>query len=234
MLANGHGGHLRWEVARGHGVDADVLRPPLGGQGAGHVDHRALGGVVGDRAQLVGMVAHQPLDRGDIDHRALALLQERLARHRLGQQEKARDVQVDDLVPALQRIVLGRRAPNGASIVDQDVDAAEPLQDPLGQGRGGVRSAEIGGEALGLDALGGQLGDGGVQFSRLAGDQGQGRAVLAQGAGDLQAQAPRAAGHDRHAAGQVEEAAQGLSHFARSGAGFWQIALKPAAMKVAM
>ena len=74
------------------------------------------------------MMALQAFDRGDIDDGALALLQESAARHGLGQQEQAGDVQVDDLVPTFQGIVFGGRAPGCAGIVDEDVDPAEALQ----------------------------------------------------------------------------------------------------------
>ena len=37
----------------------------------------------------------------------------------------AADVEVHHLVPGLERMILGRRAPGGAGVVDQDVDLAE-------------------------------------------------------------------------------------------------------------
>ena len=72
-----------------------------------------------------------------------------VARHGLGQQEQARDIQGDHLVPAVKGIVFGARTPGRAGVVDEDIDPAKPCDDALGQAGRGVRRAEVGNEANG-------------------------------------------------------------------------------------
>ena len=73
---------------------------------------------------MSGRVAAQAGDRRDVDDApALARNHAGLA-DRLAEQEDAAHVQVHHLVPGLERMVFGRRAPGRAGVVDQDVDVS--------------------------------------------------------------------------------------------------------------
>ncbi len=65
-------GQLGVEVARADGVDGDAALGQLRGSAAGEVDHRALGGMVGDGGN--GGVAHKTVNGGDVDDAAVGLL----------------------------------------------------------------------------------------------------------------------------------------------------------------
>src|SRR3984893_11208114 len=117
--------HSRDEEPRRDGVDTYVLRSPFGTQCASHVDDGSLGSVVGDRSATRGMMPQQSLDRGDVDHSPLALRKKRLACNGSGEQEQAGDIEIENLVPAFQRILFGRGSPCRTGIVDQNVDPAE-------------------------------------------------------------------------------------------------------------
>ena len=85
------------------------------------------------------------------------------------EQEDAADVQVHHLVPGLQRVVLGRRAPGGAGVVDQDVDLAQALHRLVARPCCDLRRvAGVGGDPARVDALGLQVGGGLLQVGRLA------------------------------------------------------------------
>jgi hypothetical protein len=82
----------------------------------------------------------------------------------------------------------------------QDVDPSEALLD-VGEGAGDrVGLSDVGGEACGFDALVPQLGCERVELGGVAGDQCDGEALGAEGAGDLDAQAGSGSddGDDRH------------------------------------
>mmetsp|Transcript_21087 Transcript_21087/g.81837 ORF Transcript_21087/g.81837 Transcript_21087/m.81837 type:complete len:357 (+) Transcript_21087:2512-3582(+) len=197
-------GHLAREEARRQRIDGDAIRAPLAGQGPREVHRRALAGVVGNGLHRT-QVARQAGDGGHIDDAARTARDHAGLGHGLREQEEAADVEVHDLVPGLERMLLGRGAPGGAGVVDEDVDAAQALH---GLGHHALHIlwlGRIGGAPARVDALGLQLGGSIFQVGRLARGQHDLGARLAQGFGDLQAQAARAAGDEGHLAGQVEE-----------------------------
>jgi hypothetical protein len=128
-----------------------------------------------------------------------------LARCGLREHEEAAHVQVHHFVPGLELVVLGRRAPGGAGVVDEDVDAAEALH------RGGDHALAffgqrgIGGDPAGIDAARVKMSRGLREVIGLARAQHDAGAGLAEAFGDLQAEAARAASDEGRLAFQVEE-----------------------------
>ena len=110
--------------AGGDGIDVDAVRTELVGELAGEGDDAALGRGVG--ARTVG-AEPPPGDRGQVDDLAAAApLHHR--DHGMGEQERAVEVEGDQLLPVGETELLGRglrivdhRA--AADGVDQDVDA---------------------------------------------------------------------------------------------------------------
>ena len=100
-------------------------RAPRGGQLARQPHQAGLGrGVSG-----VVRAAHrrvQPGDRGDVDDASVLSLQH-LAPGGLREQKCAGQVDVEHLLPLVERHRLGALAPGDASVVDEDVDLAERL-----------------------------------------------------------------------------------------------------------
>ena len=144
-------GHLAREHPRRERIDVDVVLAPFAGERAREVDHRRLARVVGHHRH-VGAVAGQPGDRRDVDDLALAARDHAVLADRLAHQEDRAHVQVHDLVPGLERMVLGGRAPGRAGVVDQDVDVAEARDRVLRDAHDLARLAQVGGDPDRLDA----------------------------------------------------------------------------------
>ena len=197
----------RREKAGGDRVDRDAVLPPLAGQRAGKVDQAPLGGVVG-QGFVTDRVAAQSGDRRHIEDPAIAAGNHRVAPDRLRQQEHPGQVQVDQLLPAVQRVRLGRRRPGGTGVVDQDVDVPQLCHRRSRELRHRVGLAHVGRQHLDLDARGGQVGAGLLQFIGLAGGDQDLGAELAQRLGDLQTQSARTACHDRLATAQIHHRLQ--------------------------
>ncbi len=114
------------DPARQDGVHLDVLLRPGHRQRLGELHHAAL-------ARAISRMRHAAEDRhhrADVDD-----LAEARAHHfgisRLGGQERAGQVGVDDGVPVLERVFLRALADVGPGVVDEDVEPA--------QSRGGLR-----------------------------------------------------------------------------------------------
>jgi hypothetical protein len=205
-------GHLAREEARRQRVDGDAIGAPLARQCAREVDDRALAGAVGDELDVDR--AAQAGDRGDVDDAPLAPRDHAGLAHRLAHQEDAADVEVHHLVPGFQRVVFGRRAPGGASVVDQDVDLAQAAHRFVADLLDLRRVGRIGCDPACVDALGLQVGGGFFQVGCLARCEQDLGAGFAQRFGNLQTQATRAAGDDGGLARQVEQLLDRCAHAA--------------------
>ena len=75
-------------------------------------------------------VALETLDRSEVDDAALARWDHGMLGSRLRQQKRRREIERDDLVPSLARMILGRRAPCRASIVHKDIEPSMARQAP--------------------------------------------------------------------------------------------------------
>ena len=124
---------------------------------------------------------------------------------RLAHQEDRADVQVHHLVPGLERMILGRRAPGRAGVVDQDVDLAEPADRVLRDAHDLARLAQVGGDPDCLDAVALELRRRFLEVAGLARREHDLGAGLAERLGDLQAEAARAAGDERGLAREIEQ-----------------------------
>ena len=146
-------------------------------------------------------------DRGHVDDAAAPARDHAGLADRLRQQEEAAHVEVHHLVPGLERMVLGRRAPGGAGVVDEDVDVAERSRSPRRPGA----ATSAGWLAVGGDPVARRCraacrsAAASSRSAALRDAEHDARAGLAERLGDLQAQAARAAGDERGAARQVEQ-----------------------------
>ena len=204
-------GHLAREHAGRQRVDVDVVLAPFAGQGAGEVHHRRLAGVVGHHRH-VGAVAGQAGDRGDVDDLAALPRDHAVLADRLAHQEDRADVEVHHLVPGLERVILGCRAPGGAGVVDEDVHLAETRHRVLRHPHDLARLAHVGSDPERLDAALLQMPGRFLEVAGLARGEQDAGAGLAERLGDLQAEAARAAGDERGLAGKVEQLANGGAH----------------------
>src|SRR6266566_6697296 len=110
--------HVRGEPARRNRVHTDAAPGPLAREVTGECDHAALARVIGDRVHLAGGRATEAGHRGDVHDRAAAPAEHHPACG-LREEENAGEVDVDDLLPALERGLLRRCAPRGPGVVDQ-------------------------------------------------------------------------------------------------------------------
>src|SRR5262249_4807082 len=119
--------HRRMQLAGDDGVHADALVGILHGDDARQLDHTGFGGGVTD---LRGAGPAQTGRRGDVDDGAAFLLLHH-RQHVLQGQEHALEVVIDlgipDLFAHFHRSAMG----GAADIVDQHVDAAEPVETTL-------------------------------------------------------------------------------------------------------
>jgi DNA-binding CsgD family transcriptional regulator len=134
--------HRGLDDARRDGVDPDAARGVLDGQGSGHRGQAALG----QRGQRAGLAGRRGLGLGgcDVDH-VTAVPPDHLGDDPPGQPEEP--VQVD---PGDQRVVLRgvlgeRLGDEHAGVVDQRVDAPEPLQRGVGDPVGGGGLGDVAG-----------------------------------------------------------------------------------------
>ncbi len=130
----------------------------------------------------------------------------------LAQDEVATHVEVHHLVPGLDRVVFGGRAPGRAGIVDQNVHITHALQGFIGQAPQVSLLRAVGGDPARIDAGGLQVGCGLFQIRRLARAQHDPGAGLAQRMRQLQAQPARATGDKSRLAGEVKQLLDGAGH----------------------
>src|SRR5918997_6509283 len=203
--------HLGGGVARRHGVDRDAQ--PVGLAGALHL-HRGLPGQRLRQAQQPGLgrgvvglpdAAHLADDRGD-HHDPPAAALEHVPERGLRQVEGARQVDFDDPAPVVVGHLQHGAVDGDARVVDQDVEPAVLLDD-LGDGAPavvGVRDvALVHGEALVGEVAAELLAEalGGLVVAAVAG--GDVGALGGHAAADGRTDPPGAAGHERHAAGEL-------------------------------
>src|SRR4029450_4396120 len=91
-------------------------------------------------------------ERSDVDDLAPAPLHH-LARDRLSDQERSREIDGDDPVPLLKPDLEERRVAPHAGVVDQDVDAAQSVRGGLDHGCYGCRISDVDGDRDGAPAL---------------------------------------------------------------------------------
>ena len=195
------------------------VRRPLDGELAGQRDHGALRGGVAGGAHRLRSGPDQAGDRGGVQDHA-APLADHLARGGLGDHEEAGRVRLDHLPETLDRHRLGRRAPGDAGVVDEDIETAVALRDLVDERFDRRRVGHVAARGADVEAGGAQLGLGRLQpLGTSAGDRHR-RAGLGQPLGDLSAQPARAAGDERHPAGQVEERSD-VGHGASKLVGCW-------------
>ncbi|MOA01415.1 hypothetical protein D3C78_1208230 [compost metagenome] len=150
-------------MTESHGVDVDVVAPPLLGQRLGHAEDAGLGrGIVG----LPGVATGG--DRGNVDHLAVdhtafgGFLLGQGADDRLGgtqDAERCGQVAVDDGVPLLVAHLLDHVVPGVAGVVDDDVDAAVVLDSSLDEAIGEIDSGDTADAGHGFAASGADLGN---------------------------------------------------------------------------
>src|SRR6185503_15124807 len=111
---------LGHEEAGANGVHGDAARRPVGGGGAGEMDHRRLRRFVMTPADAA--IGNHAADRGDVDYPAFAARKHRAADH-LGADEAVRKIEIDETLPGFEIGVLDRHVEIAAAdIVDEDVD----------------------------------------------------------------------------------------------------------------
>ena len=124
------------------------------------------------------------------------------ARRGLGRQQQAADVDGEDGVDVRGVDLLDHRLETDAGVGDADVEAAE---EPLRLGDDALdlrRVGDVAGETRDGRAPAAELGGGRLRALRVAAADHEARALACQGAGDGEADPARAAGDQRHLAGE--------------------------------
>ena len=109
-------------------------------------------------------------------------------------------------------MVLGRGAPSGTGVVDQDVDRAHPLGGFNGQATDVFFLAAVGSNPAGIDARGLQLGRSDFQVGSLARAEHDLGPGFSQRMGHLQAQSARAARDQGNLPGEVKQLLNSACH----------------------
>jgi len=149
------------------------------------------------------LVAAQSGDRRDDQDAAVPSRDHRALADQLREQEHAGEVQVQQLLPRLERVLRHRRSPGRAGVVDEDVAVAQLAERSVDEGDHRLGLAQIRGNRVRAHALLGEMGDRFVQFGLFSRGEHDLGAHLAERLGDLQPQPARAAGDDRLAPGQA-------------------------------
>ena len=184
------------EVAGRDGVDLDAFGGPLVGEGLGELGDAAFGGGVGGDADA----ALEGEQGGDVDDLAGGggaggAAGDHVAGGELRELEDAGEVDLEDVLPVVERGVFGGVAADGAGVVDEDVAAAEGGEELVEEVRGAGGGGEVGGEGDGFAAGGVDGGGGGFGGAAVA-VAGDGGAGLGEGEGDGGAEAARRAGDE--------------------------------------
>lgn len=137
-------------IAGGDGVDVDALGSPLIGEGFGELADAAFG--CGVRRH--GDSALKGEEGGDVDD-LTGPAGEHVTACVLGEAEDTGEIDVDEGLPVFFGVVDGRRAANGAGVVDKDVNGAEVLDGVFHEARTDFGFADVADEAkvIGADLL---------------------------------------------------------------------------------
>ena len=138
------------EVAGRDGVDLDVAARPLVGEGFGELGNSAFAGGVCGNADA----ALEAEERGNVDDFAWCVAGDHVAADELAELEDRGEVDLQDLLPGVERVVLGLVAEDHAGVVYQDVDAAEFGDDFGEEARCGVGGGQVCLESCGVAADG--------------------------------------------------------------------------------
>ena len=193
--------------------------PPFPRQRTREIEHRTLGGVVGNGLHA-DRVAPQRGNRGHVDDGAPAARDHAGLGDGLREQEVATHVEIHHLVPGTRRVLLGRSAPARAGVVHEDVDVAQALQRLARQPVDVCLLGAIGGDPARINAGRLQFCGGLLQLRGLAACQHDARTRLAQRVRHLQAQPARAARDQRRLAGKIKQLLNRACHGAASPEGW--------------
>ncbi len=133
----------RREVAGGDGVDLDALGGPLVGERLGELGDATFGGRVGGNAD-----ASLEAEEGGYVYDLAVASGDHVAGGQLRELEGAGEVDLEDALPVFEGYLLGGGAVDGASVVDEDVDAAEGGDDLIEEVLGAAGAGEVGLEGL--------------------------------------------------------------------------------------
>src|ERR1035441_5320635 len=101
-------------------VASDAVAGVVQGDGAGQLQHGALGGGINGGAAL----AHETADRSEVDHVTTPVLAQMRERMFEGE-EHGFDVHAYHAVPLFRAVVMEHADVNDAGVVDQDLETAE-------------------------------------------------------------------------------------------------------------
>ena len=130
----------------------------------------------------------------------------------LAEQERTADVQIHDLVPGSQRIVLRRGSPGCPGVVDKDIHrshALDRLMRNSGNVLGGRRIARY---PVGGDAAAGECFHCRLQLGGFSGRHADVSACLSQGVRNLEAKPPSATSNERFATLKIEQVTKRPRH----------------------
>src|SRR5262249_18155801 len=175
---------------------------PLAREVPGETDHAALAGVVTDSLKL-RRCSVESGDGSNVDDLASLLMDHHLA-HRLGAQERAGQVRLDNFAPVFQLHGLDRSAPGGAGVIDQDVDAPEAINRRAYHLLNVALFPDVTPEPDRLDTPLAQFRGSLLTAFFLAGTKHQVRTHLGQALGHLTAQAGGPARDDGHTPAEIK------------------------------
>jgi hypothetical protein len=162
--------------------------------GTRQIRNAALRGGIGERAAS----AHEPRGRSDIDDAPAGALFGHLQADVLAHEELALERHRHDAVPLLLADVEDVLVVRDRDVVDENVDAAEALDDRPDNGGDVAAVGDIGGEQLGFPATCSDPGHDPLAARLVDVDDGNLGALGGEQLGDLLADIAAGAGHHRH------------------------------------
>ena len=117
-IVDGRSGQIGIDVSGGDAVDLDPLGRPLVGQSPNHSRYPGLGHGVGRHAAAT----EERPQGGREDDLARTLVQHR-RRETAGKKERCGQVELDQSIPVVHRVVHRRCAQRVSCVVDQDIDS---------------------------------------------------------------------------------------------------------------
>ena len=197
--------HVREKRPRRNCIHSDPVGCEFYGEVLGQCQHCALAGVVRhDRLVLFSGTAECG-NGSDVDDAASAVVSH-VTGGALREQEEAADVEVEDAVPARERILEGRRGPGGTGVVHEDLKPRSLREDRVHECLYLVRLGDVGLEGHRSPAR--TLPDERRRFltrGRLAGGKKDIRPSLRQSDCQVSSDAAAAARNERGLARKVEE-----------------------------